>query len=107
MGTVVRPGPWFIGILSKMVIGWRNILSISRVIYRNKDTYESFLYTENDGNDLSYFIQFNLVTMEKGFCWIEKLFAGRLANVTVLCSSEMFQVLTSGRRIFLKFFPET
>lgn len=43
-------------------------LSISRVIYRNKDAYEkAFLYTENDGNDLSYFIQFNLVTMEKAF----------------------------------------
>lgn len=43
-------------------------LSISRIIYRNKIQYEkSFLYTEQDENDLSYFIQFNLETMKKAF----------------------------------------
>lgn len=43
-------------------------LSISRVIYRNKNQYEkAFLYTENDDYDLSYFIQFNLVTMKKAY----------------------------------------
>lgn len=43
-------------------------LSISRIIYRNKKQYEkAFLYTENDDNDLSYFIQFNLVTMKKAY----------------------------------------
>ena len=43
-------------------------LSISRVIYKDKKQYEkAFLYTENDDNDLSYFIQFNLNVMEKAF----------------------------------------
>lgn len=43
-------------------------LSISKIIYTNKAKYEkAFLYTENDGNDLSYFIQFNLVTMKKAY----------------------------------------
>lgn len=43
-------------------------LSISRIIYTNKAKYEkAFLYTENDENDLSYFIQFNLVTMKKAY----------------------------------------
>ncbi len=43
-------------------------LSISRIIYRNKKQYEkAFLYTENDENDLSYFIQFNLETMKKAY----------------------------------------
>ena len=43
-------------------------LSISRIIYINKAKYErAFLYTENDDNDLSYFIQFNLVTMKKAY----------------------------------------
>lgn len=43
-------------------------LSISRIIYTNKSKYErAFLYTENDDNDLSYFIQFNLVTMKKAY----------------------------------------
>lgn len=43
-------------------------LSISRIIYKNKNQYEkTFLYTENDNNDLSYFILFNLVTMKKAY----------------------------------------
>ncbi len=43
-------------------------LSISRIIYKNKNQYEkTFIYTENDNNDLSYFILFNLVTMKKAY----------------------------------------
>ena len=43
-------------------------LSISRVIYRSKSMYEkSFLYTENDDLDLSYFISYNLITMKKAY----------------------------------------
>lgn len=43
-------------------------LSISRIIYTNKTAYEkAFLYTENDENDLSYFIQYHLDVMKKAF----------------------------------------
>lgn len=43
-------------------------LSISRIIYTNKAKYEkTFLYTEHDDNDLSYFIQFNLMAMKKAY----------------------------------------
>lgn len=43
-------------------------LSISRIIYRNKKQYEkAFLYTEADEYDLSYFIQFNLMTMKRAY----------------------------------------
>lgn len=43
-------------------------LSISRIIYTNKTAYEkAFLYTENDGNDVSYFIQYHLEVMKKAF----------------------------------------
>lgn len=43
-------------------------LSISRIIYTNKTAYEkAFLYTENDGNVLSYFIQYHLEVMKKAF----------------------------------------
>lgn len=43
-------------------------LSISRIIYRSKSKYEkSFLYTENDGNDLGYFITYNLDVLAKAF----------------------------------------
>lgn len=43
-------------------------LSISRVIYGSKSQYEkSFLYTEIDGCDLNYFIQYNLEVLRKAF----------------------------------------
>lgn len=43
-------------------------LSISRIIYTNKTAYEkAFLHTENDENDLSYFIQYHLIVMKKAF----------------------------------------
>ena len=43
-------------------------LSISRVIYKSKAQYErSFLYTENDGMDLNYFLVYNLNVMRKAF----------------------------------------
>jgi len=41
-------------------------LSISRIIKGSKNQYEkAFLYTESDGNDLSYFITYHIKTMEK------------------------------------------
>lgn len=43
-------------------------LSISRVIYKSKSEYEkSFLYTEQDEFDLSYFINYNLDAMKKAY----------------------------------------
>lgn len=43
-------------------------LSISRIIYVNKKAYEkAYQYTENDDNDLSYFIQYNLEVIKKAF----------------------------------------
>ena len=48
-------------------------LSISRIIYTNKKAYEkAFLYTENDSNDLSYFIQYHLEVMKKEFEELKK-----------------------------------
>ncbi|HOU68044.1 MAG TPA: Fic family protein [Paludibacteraceae bacterium] len=43
-------------------------MSISRIIYKTKTAYEkSFLYTEYDENDLTYFILYNLKTMKQAF----------------------------------------
>ena len=43
-------------------------LSISRIIYTSKKGYEkSFLYTESDELDLSYFIHFHLEVMKKAY----------------------------------------
>ena len=43
-------------------------LSISRVIYKSKAQYEkAFQYTEKDGMDLNYFLNYNLNVMRKAF----------------------------------------
>jgi len=48
-------------------------LSISRIIYKSKPAYEkSFLYTENDELDLTYFIQYNLKAMNDAFLELKK-----------------------------------
>ena len=41
-------------------------LSISRIIYKKKGQYEkAFLYTERDGSDLGYFIQYNMNVLKE------------------------------------------
>lgn len=43
-------------------------LSISRIIYKSKSKYEkSFLYSENDSNDIGYFLTYNLDVLSKAF----------------------------------------
>ena len=43
-------------------------MSISRVISKSKASYEkSFRYTENDGNDMGYFVAYNLKALEISF----------------------------------------
>lgn len=43
-------------------------LSISRIIARSKNQYEkAYLYTEKDGNDLGYFIAYNLRVMDLSY----------------------------------------
>lgn len=43
-------------------------LSISRIIKDTKNQYEkAYLYTENDENDLTYFITYHITAMEKAF----------------------------------------
>ena len=43
-------------------------LSISRVIYRSKASYENaYLFTEADGNDMGYFINYHLDVLERAF----------------------------------------
>ena len=48
-------------------------LSISRVIYKSKAQYEkSFQYTECDGMDLNYFLNYNLDVMKKAFYELQR-----------------------------------
>ena len=43
-------------------------MSISRIIYKKKAAYErAFLYSEADGNDIGYFVAYNLRVLEEAF----------------------------------------
>ena len=60
-------------------------LSISRVIYKSKASYEkSYLYTESDGGDLGYFITYHLRVLELAFkelqVYIKRKVAQRQSN---------------------------
>lgn len=60
-------------------------LSISRVIYKSKSSYEnSFLHTEFDGGDLGYFITYHLRVLELAFkelqVYIKRKVAQRQGN---------------------------
>lgn len=43
-------------------------MSISRIIYKKKNEYEkTYLYAESDGNDIGYFILYNLKVLKESF----------------------------------------
>lgn len=64
-------------------------LSISRIIYKSKVSYEkSFLQSEADGNDIGYFITYHLHALEKAFdelkAYIERKTAQKKNEVQLL-----------------------
>jgi len=53
-------------------------MSISRVIAKSKTSYEkSFRYTENDGNDMGYFVAYNLRALEISFQQLRDYIQGK------------------------------
>lgn len=56
-------------------------MSISRIIYKTKSSYEnSFLFTEADENDMGYFINYNLMALDKAFEELKKYIAKKTAQ---------------------------
>lgn len=56
-------------------------LSISRVIYKRKASYEkSYLYTESDGGDMGYFITYNLRVLELAFKELQSYISRKIAQ---------------------------
>lgn len=56
-------------------------MSISRIIYKTKSSYEnSFLFTEADENDMGYFINYNLTALDKAFEELKKYIAKKTAQ---------------------------
>ena len=56
-------------------------LSISRIIARSKNSYEkSFRYTEMDGNDIGYFVTYNLNVLQKAFQQLQQYIQRKTAE---------------------------
>lgn len=59
-------------------------MSISRIIYKSKKSYEkSFLYAESDGNDIGYFIAYNLRVLELAFNELQRYIKQKSAQRTL------------------------
>lgn len=64
-------------------------LSISRIIYKSKPSYEkAFLHVEADGGDMGYFLNYHLKVMEKAFeelkAYIDKKILQKQRNIDIL-----------------------
>lgn len=56
-------------------------MSISRIIYKTKASYEkSFLHTEADENDMGYFITYHLTALQKAFEELKKYISKKTAQ---------------------------
>ena len=56
-------------------------LSISRIIYRTKNSYEnSFLYAENDRMDIGYFLSYNLRVLAIAFQELQDYIQRKIAQ---------------------------
>lgn len=56
-------------------------MSISRIIYKSKKSYEkSFLYAESDSNDIGYFIAYNLRVLELAFSELQRYIKQKTAQ---------------------------
>lgn len=62
-------------------------LTISRIIQDTKSQYEkAYLYTENDDNDLGYFIHYHLNTMAKAFSALKEYISAKQKEVSQAAS---------------------
>ncbi|MCR4680304.1 MAG: Fic family protein [Bacteroidales bacterium] len=83
-------------------------LSISRIIYVNKKSYEkAFQYTESDGNDLSYFIQHHLNVMKKAFEELKKYLQRKIDEQQNILQFVGFLNINERQRYVLKIISDS
>ncbi|MGF7141163.1 Fic family protein [Roseimarinus sediminis] len=80
-------------------------LSISRLIVKSKNQYEyAYLYTENDDNDLTYFINYNLKTMDKAYDALRAYIQRKIDEKKYLTNFQRIQFINSRQAEILKWF---
>ena len=80
-------------------------LSISRLIVKSKNQYErAFLYTENDANDLSYFLTYNLKTMSLAYEALNQYIRRKLEEKKALIRFQRLPFVNERQAEILKWF---
>lgn len=80
-------------------------LSISRLIIKSKNQYESaYLYTENDENDLTYFINYNLKTMDKAYDALREYIERKIDEKKYITNFQRIQFINNRQAEILKWF---
>ncbi len=82
-------------------------LSISRLIMRSKKQYaDAFLYTETDGNDLTYFINYNLKTMQLAFSSLKEYIERKIREKKQIINFQKIQGINERQAIIIKWLHE-
>jgi Fic family protein len=80
-------------------------LSISRLIIKTKNQYEkAYLYTENDENDLTYFLNYNLKTMELAYEALRKYIQRKIEEKKYITSFQRISHINERQAEILKMY---
>lgn len=82
-------------------------LSISRLIMKSKSQYaQAFLYTEVDGNDLTYFINYNLKTMQLAFDSLKEYIERKIGEKKQITNFQKIRGVNERQAIIMKWLYE-
>ncbi|MDD4033126.1 MAG: Fic family protein [Bacteroidales bacterium] len=80
-------------------------LSISRLIIRSKNQYESaYIHTENDENDLTYFIYYNLKTMDLAYQALRTYIQRKIDEKKQITNFQKIKFINARQAEILKWF---
>lgn len=80
-------------------------LSISRLIIKSKNQYEkAYLYTENDENDLTYFLNYNLKTMTLAYEALKQYIQRKIEEKKYITNFQRIPFVTERQAEILKWY---
>jgi len=80
-------------------------LSISRLIIKSKNQYEkAYQYTENDENDLTYFLNYNLKTMSLAYDALRQYLQRKIEEKKYLTNFQRIPTITERQAEILKWY---
>ncbi|MXV52455.1 cell filamentation protein Fic [Pedobacter sp. HMF7647] len=82
-------------------------LSISRLIMKSKNQYaQAYLYTETDGNDLTYFINYNLKTMQLAYSSLKDYIERKISEKKQIINFQKIDGVNERQAIIMKWIYE-